>query len=382
MMLHKFNIRTSATAMALLCALILGSGCTASVSPQQIPEPGTPPPTATPSPVELPSDHRAHDAQTEWWYYSGHARGETGMDYGFHVALFRSNGGDTGRKYDRVQASVIDLQSGKRWHWTHDGVSDDVPSADEFNGLLDAKVGDARIQIDGDGTHKLNASDAESGSAIELTLAPSDSVMLHDDIGWIPFPFGYSYYYTQPRRQATGTIRTGHGPTSGAVEVSGEVWYDHQWGDFIVLGWPGGWYWTGLHLNDGASLMLSEVRGTDGGRYRLFGTYLGPDGQQRTLDADTDGIEIEHLDYWTSAETGAEYPISSRIRVESLALDAVLAPRAEDQETITSIGGDTSATYWEGSVVVTDSSSGDPVGEGYLELAGYVPADPLSWRNR
>ena len=114
----------------------------------------------------------------------------------------------------------------------------------------------------------------------------------------------------------------------------------------------------------------------------MFGTYLGADGRQRTLDADTDGIEIEHLDYWTSAETGAEYPISSRIRVESLTLDVFIAPRAEDQETITSIGGDTSATYWEGSVVVTDSSSGDPIGEGYLELAGYVPADPLSWRNR
>ena len=135
-------------------------------------------------------------------------------------------------------------------------------------------------------------------------------------------------------------------------------------------------------MGDGASLMLSEVRGTDGERYRLFGTYLGADGRQQTLDADRDGIEIEHLEYWTSAATGAEYPVSSRIRVASLALDIILVPRVVDQETITSIGGDNSATYWEGSVVATDSVSGDVVGQGYLELAGYVLPDPLSWRDR
>ena len=381
-MLHRFNIRGSVTAFALLCAMASLLGCTASAAPQPIPEPGMPLPTATPRPVKLPLDHAAHDAETEWWYYSGHARSETGREYGFHVALFRTDGGDSGRTYDRVQASVIDLQNGARWHWTRDGVTEEGRSVVTAGELLNVLVGDARIQIRGDGTHILSVSDSESGLGIELTLASSDSLMLHDDIGWIPFPFGYSYYYTQPRLSATGTIRTGTGPAIDTVEVSGEVWYDHQWGDFIVLGWPGGWYWTGLHLDDGASLMLSEVRGTDGERYRLFGTYLGADGRQQTLDADRDGIEIEHLEYWTSAATGAEYPVSSRIRVASLALDVILVPRIVDQETITSIGDDNSATYWEGSVIATDSVSGDAVGQGYLELAGYVLPDPLSWRDR
>ena len=366
--------------LATACVVAFAFGCTASVAPQPIPEPGLPLPTATPQPLAFPADHASHVAETEWWYYSGHAESEHGQEFGFHVALFRTQGGDAGFHYDRVQASVIDLADGVRWDWTRDGVSEDEDAAAGVGNVLDISVGDARLRIDRDGSHAISVSDPASGTSMDLVLAPSESVMLHHGIGWIPFPFGSSYYYTLPRMPATGTIRIGD--TSDAVTVQGEVWYDHQWGDFIVLGWPAGWYWVGLHLDDGASLMLSEVRAPDGGRYRLFGTHLGADGRQRTLDAEDDGIELEHLEYWRSGETDAEYPISSRISVESLGLDVTLEPSAADQETVTRIGENVAATYWEGSVSVIDSDSGETIGRGYLELAGYVPPDPLSWRDR
>lgn len=378
----KSHISAVITVMALLCVGVFAIGCTASVSPQMIPDPGPPLPTATPYPLSFPADHGPHDAETEWWYYSGHAQGQQSGEYGFHVAIFRTHGGDSGFQYDRVQASVIDLANGTRRDWTRDGVSEARVPAAANGDWLDIAVGDARVRIDGDGSHTISVSDPGSGASLDLQLAPSESVMLHDDIGWIPFPFGSSYYYTHPRMSATGTIRMGESEAAESVELQGEVWYDHQWGDFIVLGWPAGWYWVGLHLDDGASLMLSEVRAPDGNRYRLFGTHLGADGQQRTLEADDDGIEIEHLRYWRSDETGADYPISSRLRVESLGLDMILVPRVDDQETVTSIGGARSATYWEGSVSVTDSESGEIIGRGYLELAGYVPPNPLSWRER
>jgi len=44
------------------------------------------------------------------------------------------------------------------------------------------------------------------------------------------------------------------------ADVEGEVWFDHQWGDFYVIGKPAGWQWFALHLDDGSSLMVSEVR--------------------------------------------------------------------------------------------------------------------------
>lgn len=369
-----------AFALNMAFYVVFAIGCTASVAPQPIPEPGPPLPTATPQPLAFPADHASHDDETEWWYYSGHATSEDAREFGFHVAFFRTQGGDAGFHYDRVQASVIDLADGTRWGWTRDGVSEDEDAAAGVGDVLDISVGDARLRIDWDGSHAISVSDTASGTTLDLMLAPSKSVMLHDGIGWIPFPFGSSYYYTLPRMPATGTIRISD--AGAEVAVQGEVWYDHQWGDFIVLGWPAGWYWVGLHLDDGASLMLSEVRDPDGGRYRLFGTYLGADGRQRTLEAEDDGMELEHLEYWRSGETDAENPISSRISVESLGLDLTLVPSAADQETVTRIGENVAATYWEGSVSVTDSDSGETIGRGYLELAGYVPPDPLSWRDR
>src|SRR5664279_885498 len=39
---------------------------------------------------EFPRDHGAHDSYgTEWWYYTGHLRSETGKQYGFELTFFR-----------------------------------------------------------------------------------------------------------------------------------------------------------------------------------------------------------------------------------------------------------------------------------------------------
>ena len=85
--------------------------------------------------------------------------------------------------------------------------------------------------------------------------------MLHDGIGWMDWPFGWTYYYSYPRIKAAGTLTIG----GRDVDVTGEVWFDHQWGDFFVVGKPAGWQWFAVsHLDDGSSLMISEVRGADG----------------------------------------------------------------------------------------------------------------------
>ena len=355
----------------------LAAGCVGSIAPREIPPAPTPLPTATPRALEFPADHAPHEAGTEWWYYSGHLRAEDGEMYGFHVALFRTGGIGDGRgtALQRIQASVVDIESGEHWHWTRDGIAGSDPSGD---GLLDARVGDASVRVDADGGHWLSATDPVSGVSLDLTLAPSDGVMLHDGTGWLPFPFGSTYYYTYPRMSVTGTVGTTDGPVAS---VEGEVWYDHQWGDFVVVGWPSGWFWSGLQLADGSSLMFSEVRDNSGSRFRLFGTYLSADGDQRVLDADRDGLALEHLEYWTSEETGGRYPVESRIVVDSLGMEFVLRPAFSDQETVAGIGGNAVASYWEGSVSVVDAVSGEDVGIGYVELAGYAPPAPLSWRS-
>ena len=47
------------------------------------------------------------------------------------------------------------------------------------------------------------------------------------------------------------------------MSVTGEAWFDHQWGDFIAVG-GGGWDWFAVNLDDGTDLTLSLVRAADG----------------------------------------------------------------------------------------------------------------------
>ncbi len=80
---------------------------------------------------------------------------------------------------------------------------------------------------------------------------------------------------------ATGTVTLG-GET---LEVEGDAWFDHQWGDFISVG-GGGWDWFAVNLDDGTDLTLSLVRAADGTYPLVYGTLVDADGTARHLDAD------------------------------------------------------------------------------------------------
>src|SRR5206468_4806342 len=93
-----------------------------------------------------------------------------------------------------------------------------------------------------------------SGFALDLQLQTDRQPVLHDRIGFIDFgPAGGSYYYSRSRMAATGSLQL----DSGTFHVTGEAWFDHQWGDFISVG--GGWDWFAVNLADGSDLTLSMV---------------------------------------------------------------------------------------------------------------------------
>lgn len=360
---------------AVAAASVVGCGSVPVL--RDVPSPTDPLPTPPPRPLEFPADHSSHSAETEWWYYSGHLESDAGSELGFHLALFRTGGDNADRTFERIQSSVVDLKTGRHWHWVQDGIADLTNTGTREGALLDVTVGESGVNIKAEGSHVVRASGGPDRVSFELDLAQTRGMMLHNSIGWLAFPLGASYYYTFPRMSASGKVTL---PGLGQRSVAGEVWYDHQWGDFVVLGWPSGWYWVGLNLDDGSSLMISEVRDVDGGRFKLFGTFLGADGTQHVLDGVQDGIALSHLEYWTSPETAAEYPIASRITVGSLDLDIELRPAIKDQETVANVDDDAVASYWEGSVTAMDAVTGKRIGRGYLELAGYAKPDPLSWR--
>jgi predicted secreted hydrolase len=151
--------------------------------------------------------------------------------------------------------------------------------------------------------------------------------------------------------------------------VTGTVWFDHQWGDFIAVG-GGGWDWYAVNLDDGTDLTLSRVRDRDGSYPLVYGTLVAPDGRARHLAA-TD-LVVESTGSWTSSRSGATYPAGWIVQVPDIGLALRLEPTVADQELDTR--ATTGVIYWEGSHTVSGSREGRPVGgRAYVELTGYAP---------
>jgi predicted secreted hydrolase len=189
---------------------------------------------------------------------------------------------------------------------------------------------------------------------------------LHDDDGWIDFgAAGGSYYYSRSSMDASGTLTLG----DATLQVEGEAWFDHQWGDYISIG-GGGWDWFAINLQDGTDLTLWKIRDADGSYPMALGTLVDPSGSTRHLERDD--FEVSATDRWRSSATGAEYPAGWLVSIPGEDLTVELEPTVADQELDTSptIG----VVYWEGSQKVRARRGENPLGgEAYVELTGYAP---------
>ena len=87
--------------------------------------------------------------------------------------------------------------------------------------------------------------------------------------------------------------------------MTGDAWFDHQWGDFISVG-GGGWDWFAVNLDDGTDLTLSLVRAADGTYPLVYGTLVAPTARPATSTADA--FIVESTDRWTSPTTGRRLP--------------------------------------------------------------------------
>jgi predicted secreted hydrolase len=217
------------------------------------------------------------------------------------------------------------------------------------------------------GSDHLTAASLRQGFGFDLLLdAQGRPAVLHDHVGYIDFgPLGGSYYYSRPRMAVNGTLTVG----GGVQAVTGEAWFDHQWGDFLTVG-GGGWDWFAINLADGTDLTLQKVRSASGAPALAYGTLRLPDGTTEHLGADAFSIGADGS--WTSAATGATYPAGWTVRVPGEDLVIHLRPTVAGQELDTR--PTTGVTYWEGSQVVSAMRGGQPLGgESYVELTGYGP---------
>ncbi len=371
-------MRVFVSIVASMCIAVTVA-CADDIVLRSIPTPGPPKPTPEPRQITLPDDDRAHDAPIEWWYYNGHLEATDGAEYSFHFVIFQTQGEGSASQFEFGQAGITDVERDFHTYLSSEGFGGfETSGPDPTSGLLGLDLINFSLEIASDGTHSLAATDTLGTSGVRLRTDQPLEVMLHEGSGWMDWPFGWTYYYSYPRMQAEGTLTL----DGEEFDVSGEVWFDHQWGDFFVVGKPAGWQWFALHMNDGASLMIAEVRDADGNVIAVDGTLTNSENGQRILDPQIDGITLETTDYWTSRETGGVYPAGWRLRIDSIGMDVVLSPSVADQEAPALPYGNKAAAYWEGRVNVLDSSSLDVIGVAFAELSGYVEPEPLDWRRQ
>ena len=365
----------------VMMAVFIGlshAACSSGIEPRDVPTPRPPEPTPTPRELILPADDRSHSAPIEWWYYNGHLKAEEGEEYSFHYVIFQTESSDAASQIEFGQTGITDIENAE-----HTYISSETPGSprsfteDDPDSLLNLQLGNFDLEIAADGSHTIAARDQNGTSGLELVTEIPTEVMLHEGNGWMDWPFGWTYYYSYPRMQANGVLTI----DGRKVDVKGEVWFDHQWGDFFVVGKPAGWQWFAVHLDDGRSLMVAEVRGAEGEVLAIDGTLIQSGSEQHVLDVEQDGIALEVQEHWTSPRTAGEYPAGWRLRVDSIDLDILMMPSIADQEIPALPYGNQAAAYWEGRIDVTDTSSGESLGRAFAELSGYVEPEPLSWRS-
>jgi len=343
-----------------------------------VPTPAALSPTPVPVPLSFPGDEGPHENRLEWWYYSGHLQDEAGTEYGFHFVVFQSldplNSGNSEngqRPGYAAQFGLTDVGSGRHVQDARVSSGEQPQSGPGLRGL---RVADWSLSAN----PSLHTFDADTdGVRLSLSMIPTKPPALHNDIGWLAGPTtGWTYYYSRPRMTAEGTLEL----DGQRLTVSGDVWMDHQWGEFFVLGHPAGWQWFGIQLDDGTELMVTQTRNVDGDIDALYGSFIEIDGSLKSIEPNSGELELTTEGSWTSPHTGAEYPAAWVIKLPGEELQIEIYPVIDDQEIISTRPD--SAIYWEGKVSVNGTRAGIPItGDGFVELTGYVLPDPLPWRD-
>jgi len=324
--------------------------------------------------LRFPQDFGSHPAyRIEWWYVTGWLTTQDQETLGFQITFFRTRpdwnepnpSAFAPRELLIAHCALSDPAHGRLWH------DQRVRRADTR--LAFAAESDTRVRIDD--WHLERSADGYGAQAraqqfaLDLRLAPTQPPMRNGDGGFSrkgPGPLSASYYYSEPHLRVSGRVTR----KEQSVAVKGEAWLDHEWSSQYLDAAAVGWDWIGLNLDDGGAVMAFRMRDAQGRSRWTAASVRAPTGEVQNLSGGE--VEFTPLRSWHSPHTGADYPVSFRVRVG--AREFTLAPLLDDQENDTRLSS--GAVYWEGAVRATEQQHS--VGRGYLELTGYER--PLSLR--
>jgi predicted secreted hydrolase len=318
-------------------------------------------------PVRFPQDEAPHRDLTEWWYYTGHLNAVTPdgqqQHYGFELVFFQTLRSDLPPFYI-AHFAISDLARNE-FHYDQRRLTE--PNAVIPNGTSSAGF---NVGVNDWSAQGLNGKDHLEATmhdyTIKLDLNALKPLALHNGKGLITDGLGNSsYYYSRTRMSVTGTLLD----HQQSLQVNGEAWMDHQWGDFVSWG-DNSWDWFSIQLNDQTEMMIYLSRNTDGNVSSTYIDFMESDAQNIQLPARS--LHISVLNHWTSPTTGITYPSGWQVEINDPHLQTILTlqPELQNQELVKTQSTDN--TYWEGAVSIQSQSGDNTVqGEGYVELTGY-----------
>ncbi|HEY0005956.1 MAG TPA: lipocalin family protein [Pyrinomonadaceae bacterium] len=328
--------------------------------------------------VELPRDLYAHEqAQTEWWYYTGHMQTMKGRRFGFELVFFK-------RRTDLDRFGVVPLRLiANPLYLAHFAITDESRAEFRYEhrksagGIFDLPAYASRERFfvrlgnwsvrETVGAHILRARMGDD-LIFEATLKNTKPAVLngHESVGVSFKDEGEaSRYFSLTRMKTEGRI-TWHGETE---QFTGSAWMDREFGTWRTTEKQQGWDWLSIQLETGAEVMVYHLRDRQG-RPAPFssGTFVDTAGHWRHLRREDFSLKI--LDHWRSPHTGASYPSKWRLSVPRFGLDLLIAPVLQDQELDTR--GSTMIVYWEGACTVRGRHGNELTeGRAYAELVGY-----------
>ena len=338
---------------------------------------------------QFPRDHGSHPQfRTEWWYYTGHLRAQDNRRFGYQLTFFRTaltpqtpNRASKWATRDVIFAHFALTDENGRRFFSDDRISRaaiGLAGAQNANSKTLPRIwlNDWNLQFTGKNgqsqtTRARGRARNQQGTIFALDLKHNalHGPIEHGQNGVSQKSAGAgraAHYYSFTRLDSAGTITI----DNQKFAVSGQSWFDHEFGSSQLSREQTGWDWFSLQLSDGRDLMLYQLR-QQNGRIDPYssGTIVSSNGKARHLKRSDFSLEV--LQTWRSPHSNGVYPAQWRLRVPSEKIALTLTPVLSDQELDTSRS--TGITYWEGLVNATSTSQGRAVtARGYVELTGYA----------
>ena len=324
--------------------------------------------------LALPEAHRGHtDAQWEWWCFNGHLETASGRKFDYFWSFFKVIMDDDTFLGIPVRyftkpfyvpfffggASLFDHQKKKHVF----GVRSTLPffwMANYSKEDMDLRLLDYTARREEDDTFRVRSSVRRNKVNLQLTPVRPPILYGYKGNGVLDFPEARHNYYSLPRLETTGTIKTGR----KLETVTGISWMDHQYG-FIHNEEFKGWDWMCAHLDNGVDLMFAHVRLFDGEVLRQStGAVMYPDG--RTVHLRKEEFILKPLRYWKSRFTRITYAIDWEMEVPGMGIRLISRAHVDAQQMIL-----WPMIFWEGSNSISGVFEGEEVnGQGFLETFG------------